>query len=267
MHRIVYAIIITMLITVPLISAVNLFQDYGEVPAEWGSDANCGGASRPWDFCTICSGGAEGDIDPDISEYSGTYAIRGRDFDGDCKALEQTIDLTGYGHVNFTFKYTCYGVDANEYGTLKFYDGSWHDIFVIDSSDCQSDATPESVDYSSTIINLEEVDYDFDSGNKFAWHYDLSGASDLVWYDEFSVDAGGTASPSTCTCPSINNDWNVDMRDNCVMNTDCNLGTGKLNLTYGGTFTCNATLNSTGFGDLFSGQTVYVKEDCIINIA
>jgi len=64
----------------------------------------------------------------------------------------------------------------------------------------------------------------------------------------------------TCDCPDVNNNWNINMSDNCVISSDCNLGTGKLNFSGSGTFTINATINSTSF-DIYIGQTVYVKKD------
>jgi hypothetical protein len=70
----------------------------------------------------------------------------------------------------------------------------------------------------------------------------------------------------TCTCAGLDTNWEVDMADNCVITDDCNLGTGTLNFTGTGWMKCDAEINTTNLGDPGSGGTLYILDDCTINV-
>jgi WD40 repeat protein len=75
-----------------------------------------------------------------------------------------------------------------------------------------------------------------------------------------------TTSADTCTCPDINNDWNMDMSDWCNITDDCNLGTGKWNLTGVGEVRCNATITTTNMQYPPSGSILWIQNDCWIKV-
>jgi len=68
-------------------------------------------------------------------------------------------------------------------------------------------------------------------------------------------------SGDTCTCPdNVSENWEIDMTNDCVLNTDCSIG----NVTFinSGTFTCNSTLNAPFVEELSSGQMGLVTVNC-----
>jgi 6-phosphogluconolactonase (cycloisomerase 2 family) len=70
----------------------------------------------------------------------------------------------------------------------------------------------------------------------------------------------------TCTCPGSNTDWNVDMSDYCVIETACNIGTGKLIFTNTGNFTIDATVTTAGIDNLYTNQIIYMKSNGLLTI-
>ncbi len=71
----------------------------------------------------------------------------------------------------------------------------------------------------------------------------------------------------TCSCPTVNTDWEVNMVDNCELNTACNLGTGTLNFTGSGYANCTANINTTNMGDPGSSGILYVSNGCSIQVS
>jgi len=48
---------------------------------------------------------------------------------------------------------------------------------------------------------------------------------------------------NTCTCPATNTNWVINLADNCVISTPCDIGTGNLSTTgTGNPFQINSTL-------------------------
>ena len=76
----------------------------------------------------------------------------------------------------------------------------------------------------------------------------------------------GDVITDTCTCAGLNQDWNVSMADYCIINDDCDLGTGELTFYNEGNFTCNAEIDTTNMGNPGNGGTLYVGSSCMINI-
>jgi len=70
----------------------------------------------------------------------------------------------------------------------------------------------------------------------------------------------------TCSCPSLNENWEIDMSDYCNITTNCDLGTGGLNFTGIGETRCNATINTVDLGDTGSSGILYIQDNCLINI-
>lgn len=72
-----------------------------------------------------------------------------------------------------------------------------------------------------------------------------------------------SASSDSCTCTD-DQDWEIDMGDNCSLATACS----PLDVTFinTGTFTCNALLNASSVEGLSAGQHGLVEASCQINI-
>jgi hypothetical protein len=75
-----------------------------------------------------------------------------------------------------------------------------------------------------------------------------------------------TTSADTCTCPAINNNWDMDMADWCNITEDCDLGTGYWNLTGAGEVRCNATITTTDMEEPPSGSILWIQNDCWIKV-
>ncbi len=78
----------------------------------------------------------------------------------------------------------------------------------------------------------------------------------------------GVAANDTCTCPGLNQNWVVDMNDNCSL-TVCELGTGTLsftNTTAIGTAYCNGNINTTNMGPPPDKFTFFINSTCNIGV-
>jgi hypothetical protein len=76
------------------------------------------------------------------------------------------------------------------------------------------------------------------------------------------IDAGG----DTCTCPGVGNNWEIDMSDNCVLSTPCNLGGGNLTFTGSGSFQCASQLNLTSMERPATNQRMIANSTCDVNL-
>ncbi len=73
---------------------------------------------------------------------------------------------------------------------------------------------------------------------------------------------------NTCNCPGINQNWVVDMSDNCSL-TVCELGTGTLNFTNttnNGLAYCNGNINTTNLGVPPNTFILYINSTCNIQV-
>jgi len=79
-----------------------------------------------------------------------------------------------------------------------------------------------------------------------------------VDYISMTVCYSYNPTPTSCLCPPMNSNWAINMADNCVLSTNCNLGTGKLSFSGIGSFTINAVLDSDGFTAPPAGSTIWI---------
>jgi len=70
----------------------------------------------------------------------------------------------------------------------------------------------------------------------------------------------------TCTCPGLNQYWEINMADHCVISTACDLGNGKLAFTGTGYATCDAAIVTTDLGDPGAGAILYIDDNCVITV-
>lgn len=98
-------------------------------------------------------------------------------------------------------------------------------------------------DISAAYCNNFGVDGDYKNHNLFVVNEEPTGAD-------------------TCSCPSLNQNWEIDMADSCNIEDDCNLGTGNLSFTGSGYVNCNATIQISNMGELGSSGIFYVNSNC-----
>ena len=71
----------------------------------------------------------------------------------------------------------------------------------------------------------------------------------------------------TCTCPGLNQDWEIAMSDNCEITDDCDLGTGTLSFTGAGITKIDAVIKTTNLGDPGASGLLSILDDCIIYVS
>jgi len=82
-------------------------------------------------------------------------------------------------------------------------------------------------------------------------------------YNQINITLGSSDDCNTCTCPSINTNWVINMSDYCNITTNCNLGTGNLSFTNNiGWCNVSATINTKSGFNLYSStaQTLYLNQ-------
>ena len=82
----------------------------------------------------------------------------------------------------------------------------------------------------------------------------------------FTLGTSDACITDTCTCAGLNQNWEINMSDYCVIIDDCNLGTGTLSFTGIGNCTINAVIDTTDLGDPGSNATLWINSEGIINI-
>ena len=73
--------------------------------------------------------------------------------------------------------------------------------------------------------------------------------------DTFTYD---TTSASSCSCVGLNNNWEINMADSCVINSDCDLGTGNITWVGTGNATFNATISCKDMNDPPASSTLFI---------
>ena len=81
-----------------------------------------------------------------------------------------------------------------------------------------------------------------------------------------ATTGGGGGYVNSCSCPTLNTNWLINMSDYCNVTTPCEIGTGHLNFTGTGWALFNTSINSTGFGLPQSNQIVYVGNECRLGV-
>ena len=94
------------------------------------------------------------------------------------------------------------------------------------------------------------------------WANDSGGNIGQSDYTYWTVDVA----VDTCTCPGLNQNWEVDHSDACNLG-NCELGTGILNFTGSGETSCTGEINTTNLGDPKAGNTLWINNsNCKINV-
>ncbi len=67
-------------------------------------------------------------------------------------------------------------------------------------------------------------------------------------------------------CPSTPQNWDVDMSDNVIVNSACNLTGFNITFTGVGNFTINSTINIDKLNNLSNGMTIFIKSGAKLNL-
>lgn len=101
--------------------------------------------------------------------------------------------------------------------------------------------TKDSVEISSTEIGSVVT-------------FDVIGSQTTSTYIITAGDTPAGVSDS-CTCPNVNNNWQLNLTDGCFIQTDCHLGIGNISFIESGSISFNATINVTRIGSLNASGT------------
>lgn len=127
------------------------------------------------------------------------------------------------------------------------------------------DGVPTNVSWSNVTKVVDSVD-----GTEIEWCY-YANDSTSKW-NKTSCDPPFTyivtteVGGDTCTCAGMNNNWEIDMSDYCVITDACDLGTGTLSFTGIGNATCDANINTADMGDPGSGSILWINDNCLIEV-
>lgn len=165
--------------------------------------------------------------------------------------------------------------DGNGVGT-----GAWYHIVFVRNGTTNSFIYVNNVSYVKTAIGSSHAS-NISIGRYWdAGGLDMNGKIDNVHIfniaftqemvsNEWNNGNGLAYTPpitDTCTCTGLNNNWEVNLADYCVISDACELGTGSLSFTGSGNFTCNSNINTTNLGDVGDGNILWVFSSCNMQI-
>jgi len=110
--------------------------------------------------------------------------------------------------------------------------------------------------YSRNFTSLSSGSYGFQA-------FAVSDQGDIASTELRTV----TINSDSCTCPGLNQDWEIDMTDSCDITSNCDLGTGTLSFASAGDFTCAATISCASVEMMTVGQEVIITDDCVFDIS
>jgi len=175
----------------------------------------------------------------------------------DCWKYNDTI-LTLSGYVS----------DGGNTGVWRCFNGTWRTLRTGGAGKLYEEAmnwkTGESNSYNftsgifGTIVNTSVL---LNYTGQWNWTAHVNDSGDLRFGGAFySFNVSGLGA---CDCPSGAN-WELDMGENCVLNSLCNLSGYNISFIDIGTFTVNNTLYIDTFTNLTNGMTVYITSNGLI---
>lgn len=216
----------------------------------------------------LCSYIAEGDLC-----YQET-ANQSHASDGSC-----SLDYSGL--------YACSGDWSSVNGCNKTYDGSWstygsgtagylHINYTKPSGALNSSLwRAKSLDGESNITIPQNI-WDQDPLQFYAVSFTVGPSAVNYWYgwngtNWVRIWGVGSESPniyeeamwwnvtSTCSCPESNQSWEIDMNENCIIASDCDIGTGNLTFTNSGNLSIGSSITTANMGIPPAGSIVYIN--------
>ena len=71
----------------------------------------------------------------------------------------------------------------------------------------------------------------------------LNGSYTAQDFDDIDLILG-VGPIDSCSCPNLNNDWEIDLTDSCVIVDNCDIGTGDITFINTGVATFNAIIQA-----------------------
>ena len=149
------------------------------------------------------------------------------------------------------------------------YDGTTRKIYINGTLDNSDTPGPVTVAVIDLIFGRNTVGTDYWMKGKIDEPGIWDVAKNSTEISELYNSHAGNQYPfavDTCTCAGLNNNWEIDMSDNCEITEACDLGTGTLSFTGAGWCKCNASVDTTNLGDPGSSGILYIQDSCIITI-
>ena len=88
----------------------------------------------------------------------------------------------------------------------------------------------------------------------------LGGSYTPQPYDSVDLVYGATTTDS-CSCPGLNTNWEINLEDYCIINSDCNIGTGNISWINNGNATFNAKINSKNMEVLPNNGILFIDSN------
>lgn len=200
---------------------------------------------------------------------SGAYALGGLEGDGG------SIGTAGNAGTIF-YNITNYGFD----NSIPIFSNFWDDNgTLLDSGFAKFNVTINSTN-GTVFIQIDSTNYTVTNLTSNLFNTSVNIATGGVHNYSWVAWGNGTAnllnassiryylvnSSSSCTCPSINTNWEINMADGCVISTTCNLGTGNITFTGTGTTVFSASISSRNMANPAASQTLNITSSAIVTI-
>jgi len=96
------------------------------------------------------------------------------------------------------------------------------------------------------------------------WNRSLTASEISELYNSGAGLSYPFAPADTCTCAGAGNDWEIDHSDYCNITDACDLTTGTLSFTGAGITRLNSTIKTTNLGDPGASGILKILSDCLI---
>ena len=122
------------------------------------------------------------------------------------------------------------------------------------------DPDPRTYSYETGFVRYDFRDIDFLDGN-YSWTskvYDTTSNLGTTNTWNFTVN---TTAIDSCSCPSINTNWEINMLDYCDIQINCDIGTGNISFINNGNATFNAIITAKDMGQPSPDSILYIGEN------
>ncbi len=189
-----------------------------------------------------------------------------------------------YGFVNISIPPTCFSQEPLQIKVLSNFHVDFDDDYI--NWTCYTGVSDITIRFNdvdvSTQYVYEEAMYwnmsiitnsDLSTpktitapvGTTMNWRYYVNDSGATMYSSD--IHSFEVLAADTCSCPAVNNNWEIDMGDYCNITSNCNIGTGILNFIGSGITRCDATINAGTFNEPGNAsRTLEIDSNCLINI-